>query len=117
MPVPSFNDILNQVESKVADIANKKVDAIAGFSETQLNFIAQHTVLISKLGAAGGLDTQADRDEAMKGLEDMVRNFFAALRDLALETAEEIWNSVVNILWGVIEGAIGGGVKLPRPRF
>jgi hypothetical protein len=113
MAVPSVTELFDAARDAISGIVSADAASIAGFSETQLNHLARHGVLLAKAAAAGAFADEADQEEFLNGYADMVRNFVRALVGLIALTIERIWNALVDIFWGTIERAVG--FALPRP--
>jgi hypothetical protein len=87
-------------------VLNQDLPALRGFSQQQLEAMAQQAVLIAQGVADGSIDP-ATRDYFLKSLEEMSRSFVNTLAGLAAVTAEKLWNGIVGVLWGAINEATG----------
>ncbi len=106
--------VLDEAKTAVEGIVKKDAASIIGFSERQLNYLAQQAAWIARAEVEGEFkNNDALREFFLTNLAQLAKDFANALRGLAAITIEKIWNAVINVLWKAIEGAIH--VTLPRP--
>lgn len=93
------------IEKLVADmkqaavqVLGKDVATIEGFSERQVQAIAQQAVLLEQGIANGGIRPDL-RDYFLENLKDMVRNFIRTLIGLEIVEIEKLWNALVGVIW------------------
>lgn len=106
------NQLIEDIKTAASAILRKDVSTFRGFSERQVEALAQQTRFVA-LGIANGEITAETRDFFLDSLEDMALNFAKALRGIVMVTMEKVWNAVVGVLWGAI-GKLTGLV-LPVP--
>lgn len=104
------NQLIDDIKNTVSGILNKDITTVRGFSNRQLNGIANQTSLIAS-GIASGEITEATRQFFLDQLIELAHNFVNTLIGLIVATIERLWNAVVSILWGAISKATG--VQLP----
>ncbi len=97
--------LINEIKEVASNIIEKDVSTLRGFSERQVEAIAQQTIII-KVGILNG-----DIDEDLKefffdGLEAMALNFVNTLKGILSVTIEKIWNAIVETLWRTINSAV-----------
>lgn len=104
--------LVSDMKTAASGILNSDVSMFRGFSERQLEAIAQQAVFV-----ANGIATKQISEETEKffldSLEDMALSFAKNLRGLLMVTIEKVWNAVVGILWDAISKV--AGVVLPVP--
>lgn len=114
--LPSAGELLDQMRTAASGILQKDISTVQGFSKSQLEKIAAHTVSVLELEATGAFKgNDALRDHFVKGVEELTRLFVRTLQGLVMITIEKIWNALVNVIWGAIDKAIG--FQLPRPKL
>ncbi len=104
------NELKDDIKSVVSGILNKDITSVRGFSDRQLEGIANQTSLIAS-GIASGEITPATRDFFLDQLIELAHNFVNTLVGLIISTIEKLWNAIVSVLWGAISKATG--VQLP----
>ena len=100
------------IKSAASGILKTDVAAMRGFSERQVEAIAQQAKLVAA-GIANGDITESTRDFFLDSLEDLALNFARTLRGLMTVTIEKVWNAVVAVLWKAISKATG--IVIPSP--
>lgn len=108
-----------EIEKLVADMKNAAsgilkadVSTFRGFSERQLEAIAQQANFVA-IGIATGQITKETEQFFLDSLEDMTLSFVKTLRGLLLVTIEKVWNAIVGVLWDAISKA--ANIVLPVP--
>jgi hypothetical protein len=104
------NQLKDDIKNIISGILNKDITAVRGFSNRQLEGIANQTSLIAS-GIASGEITPATRDFFLDQLVELAHNFVNTLVGLIITTIEKLWNAVVSVLWTAISKATG--VQLP----
>jgi hypothetical protein len=108
------NAVVTAIRDAASNILNTDVAAFKGFSERQVQAIAQQAKLVAA-GIATGQITDETRDFFLDGLKDMALSFANTLAGLVAVTIEKIWNAVVGVLWKAISDA--AGIALPIPNL
>lgn len=98
--------LIDEIKSSASAILGQNIENAQGFSQDQLAAMAQQAETI-----AGGIATGQIRPSLQQffldQLKESAQNFVRVLVGLALVTAEQLWNSVVNSLWGALSAATG----------
>lgn len=105
-----INQLTSDIKFTLSEILHKDITTVGGFSNRQLNGIANQTSLIAS-GIASGEITDATRDFFLDQLVVLAHNFVKTLVGLVIATIERLWNKLVSILWSAISKATG--VQLP----
>jgi hypothetical protein len=106
------NQLLADMKTAVDGVVQKDAATIEGYSERQLQAMAQQAKWIAAATLSGEL-TSDMRDFFLNTLKDSAINFANTLKGLVVITIEKIWNALVNTLWTAIGTATG--VAFPRP--
>ena len=85
---------------------------MGGFSQAQLEAIANQAKLIAEGTIDGSIDAEM-RDYLLSQLAEMTRSFVNTLAGLSVVTAEKLWNGIVGALWGAIGKATGLNLTPP----
>ena len=111
--MPELNDIVEELKKGVnaiiksaTEIGKDGIDDISGFSERQLNGIADQSLLIGEGLKNKDLTTEEAKTE-FEDLSTLAKNFANTLVGLLAITIEKIWNAMVKILSGVIKSIAG----------
>ena len=111
--MPELNDIIKELKSGASDIVKAaseigkdSIENINGFSQRQLEGLANHTLIIGK-GVANGDLTKEEAKSEFENLKKLTKNFTNVLVGLLAVTIEKIWNAMVKILQGVIKAIAG----------
>ena len=104
--------LVNDMKNAASQVLKKDVTTLRGFSERQMEAIAQQAAFVGA-GIASGDITEATRDFFLDSLEDMALNFIKTLRGLIMVTIERLWNAIVGVIWKAIEAATK--ISLPIP--
>ena len=99
-----INQLIADIKNTATDIIKKDVETVRGFSNRQLNGIANQSALIAT-GIVTGQITEATRDFFLDQLVELARNFANTLVGLTLVTIEKLWNAVVSVIWNAISKA------------
>jgi hypothetical protein len=108
---------MNNINLNPKEIAKDILDAVKGvidgdvpelrdFARTQLEAIAEQTVLVAKGLAVGWIDTEEEKAHWAKTLKDMTTEFVKTLRALVMLTLEKAINAVLGVLNKVFETAV-----------
>lgn len=106
------NQLVDDLKSTATDVLNTDVTALRGFSERQLQAIAQQSQFIAS-GILTGQITSATQEFFLDNIEDMTLNFVKTLRGLLVITVEKVWNALVGVIWKAISAVTG--IVLPGP--
>lgn len=107
--------LMTDIKGAALLIVGKDLGAVKGFSDRQMKAIGQQAELVAG-GILSGQITEDTREFFLDGIERMTQNFLETLQGLFWVTVEKLWNAVVDIVWGAINGAIKAtGVVLPVP--
>lgn len=102
----NVSDLIEEIKNTSSAIINKDVTTVRGFSNRQINGIANQTALIAT-GIKNGQITDETRDFFLEQLVELSQNFANTLVGLTLVTVEKLWNGIVKILWGFISKFTG----------
>ncbi len=108
------DQLVEDIKAAASQVVNQDVTVLRGFSERQVKALALQADLIAAGVISGDIDDDL-RDFFLDSLEDMAMNFARTLRGLLMVTIEKVWNAVVGVLWGAIEGATGITLAAPAP--
>lgn len=106
------NQLLANMKTAANTVLQQDLATITGYSERQLQAIAQQGAWIGNGSLTGELTSDL-RDFFLGNLKDLVTNFLETLEGLALITIEKLWNAVVGVLWGAIDQAINAALPIP----
>lgn len=106
------NQLLADMKAAVTGVLQKDVTTIEGYSERQLQAMAQQAKWIAAATLSGELSSDM-RDFFLNTLKDSATNFANTLKGLVVIAVEEVWNALVGALWGAINTAIGATLPLP----
>ena|SRR5436309_14964735 len=98
--------LVNQMLGAGKAVLDKDLKAMGGFSQAQLEAIAQQANLIAQGTLDGSIDADM-RAYLLQSIEEMTRSFVNTLAGLAVVTAEQLWNGIVGVVWGAINKATG----------
>ncbi|MFO1432015.1 MAG: hypothetical protein U1F76_18045 [Candidatus Competibacteraceae bacterium] len=110
------DQLARDITQAVSGVLNRDVTMVRGFSEHQVQALAQHAALI-EAGITSGQITAKTRDFFLDSLEEMTLNFVKTLRGLLAVTVEKAWNAAVQVLWKAIETGTGLRLSLPGPEI
>ena len=106
------DQLLASLKDVATGIIKQDVTTVTGYSERQLQAMAQQAKWIAAATLSGELSSDM-RDFFLGTLKESAINFANTLKGLVLITIEKVWNALVNTLWSAIGNAIG--VALPVP--
>jgi hypothetical protein len=106
------DQLLANLKTVASGIIQQDVTTIAGYSERQLQAMAQQAKWIAAATISGELSSDM-RDFFLNTLKDSAVNFANTLKGLVLVTIEKVWNALVGALWSAIGTAIGSVLQLP----
>lgn len=112
MAAIDLNQVVADIKTAATGILNADVETFRGFSERQVQAIAQQTALVAT-GIAAGQITAATREFFLDNLEDMALSFAKTLRGLLMVTIEKVWNAVVAVIWKAISSVTGLTLAAP----
>lgn len=111
------NALIGDIQSGVTDIIREDVTALSGFEARQIEKLAKRAALIAEMTLA----RQIDEEQRAFFLDDLARDaktFAKTVAALVAITIENIWNTVVEKIWGAINGVIETAVgAIPFPTF
>lgn len=108
----SVDQLIVEIKDAAKAILGKDISAMRGFSERQLQALAQQAILVES-GILSGQITAETREFFLDSLEQMALNFVNTLRGLVEITIEKVWNAIVEAIWRAIGAATG--MVLPKP--
>lgn len=108
-----IQQLTTDIKTAATDILRADVSTFKGFSERQVQAIAQQSALV-EIGIQTGQITDETKDFFLDSLEDMALNFVRTLRGLLMVTIEKVWNAIVGAIWKAIKASIPG-IALPIP--
>lgn len=116
MAAIDVDQLVVDIKSAATQIINKDIATVKGFSDRQVKAISQQAALVAG-GIVTGQITDETREFFLEGIEKMTQNFLDTLQGLVWVTIEKLWNAVVGVVWGAINGAITAatGLVLPAP--
>jgi Arc/MetJ-type ribon-helix-helix transcriptional regulator len=107
-----LDKLVSDMKAAASAVVKADVSALSGFSERQLQAIAQQTAFVAS-GIASGEITEETRDFFLDSLKDMARSFANTLKGLVMVTIEKIWNAVVAVIWKAISDVTGIMLSAP----
>lgn len=99
-----LQEIIDGITGTAKGILGKDLSQMQGFSQRQLEAIAQQAVTIKNGVLAGEIGPDMI-EFFFDGLKKMTQNFVDTLIGLALVTAEKLWNALVDKLWEIVNAA------------
>ncbi|CAB3809910.1 hypothetical protein LMG28614_07162 [Paraburkholderia ultramafica] len=100
------------ISSSVKTVTGQDIRMLAGFSQTQLQSIAQQSALVAGMIEANAF-TVAERKFYLDGLGQMARGFVDTFVQLAEVVIEKLYNAVVNAIYESINGLAGVALVAP----
>lgn len=94
-------NIITEIKDIASGILEKDISTVRGFSERQVEAIAQQTVIIQKGIANGDIDEDL-REFFLDGLEAMALNFVNTLKGIMMVTIEKLWNALMKFLYKAV---------------
>lgn len=107
-----ITQLMQDLQAAASGSISTDITSLKGFSERQLQAIAEQTKLVAA-GIATGDITDATRDYFLSGIKDMTISFAKTLEGLAQVAVENAWNAMVNVLWATISRATGIQINPP----
>lgn len=104
--------LVSAMQTAATTVIGTDVSALRGFSQQQLNAIAQQSAFVAG-GIADGSITDDTRDYFLNSLEEMVRSFANILAGLVTVMIEQVWNAVVGVIWDTINKVTGLALVVP----
>ena len=105
------SQLIKDITDTATGIIKKDVTQLGGFSQRQVEAIAQQASLVSA-GIISGQITNETKDFFLDGLKDLSRNFVNTLVGMSAVTVEKVWNGVVEVIWKAISTATGAALHL-----
>ena len=104
--------LITSLKTTLSATIGQDIAQLQGFSEQQLQAIAQQAKTVAA-GIADGSITGATQAYLLKSLADLAKSYANTLAGLVAVSVEELWNAMVNALWGAINTATGLALKIP----
>lgn len=116
MAAINVEQLVTDIKNAATQIINKDISTVKGFSDRQIKAIGQQAALVAG-GIITGEITDETREFFLESIEKMTQNFLDTLQGLFWLTVEKLWNAIVEVVWGTINGAISAatGLILPVP--
>lgn len=112
MAAIDIGKLANDIQAAISGAVGKDITVAEGFSKDQVTLLAKHAERIAA-DHLKGVTTDAQRDDDLDDLKDMVRSFAEVLQGLTVIAVEKAWNAAVAVIWKTVGTAIG--VVLPVP--
>ncbi|WP_217651500.1 hypothetical protein [Chitinimonas taiwanensis] len=96
-----LSQLIADMKAAASQALGNDVSVLRGFSERQLQAIAQQADFVAS-GILSGQISAETRDFFLDSLEDMTLNFVRTLRGLLMVTIEKVWNAMVGVIWQAI---------------
>jgi hypothetical protein len=111
----NVEDIVASAVAAVTPIIKKDGANISQFAKSQLKLMRDQAIMISEGVLAGEFEGPRKKllKHHLKMLALIGENFLAALAGISLVTVEKVWNTLVDVVWGALDKAVG--FALPRP--
>lgn len=106
--------LIADIKTAATGVLNQDLPAIKGFSEQQLEAMANQAKVVAA-GIATGQITPALQSYFLDQLKQMAVTFMQTLVGLTLATIQALWNAVVGSIWGWLSKATG--VDFSAPSF
>jgi hypothetical protein len=106
-----IGQLVKDITDAATGVIGKDVTQLGGFSQRQVEAIADQANLVSE-GIISGEITNETRDFFQDGIKDMSRNFVNTLVGMTAVTVEKTWNAVVEVIWKAISTATGVTLRL-----
>lgn len=104
-----FNKLVQQILDVIAETAGEGFAAISAVAEKHAKRVAIQTQLLTQSRINGQARDDDEVFDFLKGmLQDMIVNMARVIVALTVLTIEQIWNAVVNVVWGAINTALSG---------
>lgn len=100
-----ISNVVQEIKNVAAGILKKDLADIQGFSERQLEAIAQQAVTI-KAGVLSGDIPPDMMAYFFESLKKATENFANTLVGLLAVTVEKLWNAMADFLWDFIQKAV-----------
>jgi len=111
------NKLVQDIKDAVSGVINEDVTTLSGFQERQVKDMAKRAAQIAEFTIKG----EIDEEQRKFFLEDLARDaktFAKVVVAMVAITIEKVWNAVVEIIWGAINGAVDTAIgSLPLPKF
>lgn len=105
-------DLVESIKQAATAEIGKDVTLLRGYTENQLQAIAQQSIYVAE-GIADGSITVNTRDYFLDSIEEMVRTFLNVLVGLVAVVIEKVWNAIVRSIWDAINKATGLALTIP----
>lgn len=105
----TVQSVSNEIRTVSEQIIQKDFSTVRGFAERQLEGLAQYALAIQKGVANGNIDDDL-KQFFYDGLEATTANFVNTLKGLLIVTLEKLLNAITDILWKVVNTAVGTAI-------
>ncbi|CAB3751794.1 hypothetical protein [Paraburkholderia humisilvae] len=103
---------VNNIASAVRNVAGQDVTTVEGFSQTQLQSLAQQSALITGMIEANEF-TDDERDFYLIGLKQMAMGFAQTLIGIVVVEVEKLFNAIITAIYQSINTIAGAALPLP----
>ncbi|BCG02057.1 hypothetical protein PPGU19_066250 (plasmid) [Paraburkholderia sp. PGU19] len=104
---------VQSISSTVKTVTGSDVTMIAGFSQAQLQALAQQSALVAGMIEANAF-TAAEQIFYLDGLDQMAKGFVNTFVQIVEVEIEKIYNAVVNAIYDSIGNLAGVTLAVPR---
>lgn len=101
-----IGELVESIKQAASAEIGKDVTLLRGYTENQLQAIAQQSYYVAA-GIAEGSITVNTRNYFLDSIEEMVRSFLNILVGLMAVVIEKVWNVIVKAIWDAINKATG----------
>lgn len=108
----NIKTLVTDLQNAASGVIGKDVTGLRGFSQQQLQAIAQQSVYVAA-GIADGSITNDTRDYFLDSLEEMAKSFANTLAGMVTVMIESVWNAMVQVIWSAINAATGLSLVVP----
>jgi hypothetical protein len=112
MPAIDLQTLVSDMQAAATSVIGKDVSVLRGFSQQQLQAIAQQSVFVAA-GISDGSITDDTRDYFLDSIEEMAKSFANTLAGLVTVLVEQVWNAMVGAIWTAINKATGLALVVP----
>jgi hypothetical protein len=106
-------DVFTQsITSSAKQVTGQDISALAGFSETQLQSLAQQSALVAGMIEANAF-TDAEQEFYLDGLNQMTQGFVDTFEQLAELEIEKLYNATVTAIYAAISKLAGVALTAP----
>jgi len=112
MPALDPQALVTALQTAATNVVKTDVSGLQGFSQQQLNAIAQQSAFVAG-GIADGSIADDTRDYFLNSLVEMAKSFANILAGLAAVVIEQVWNALVGVIWDTINKVTGLALVVP----